>query len=147
LALLAAPKARQRRAAAPPLREMGADPLTEKPLVIKEGRFGPYVTDGEFNASLRRGQTPEALTMEEASEMLAEKRAKGPAPRKKAAAKKAPAKKAAGAAEGATAAKKTAAKKAAPRKAAPRKATAAKSTTSTKAAKKAGPTKATDRAE
>jgi DNA topoisomerase-1 len=147
LALLAAPKARQRRAAAPPLREMGADPLTEKPLVIKEGRFGPYVTDGEFNASLRRGQTPEALTMEEASEMLAEKRAKGPAPRKKAAAKKAPAKKAAGAAEGATAAKKTAAKKAAPRKAAPRKATAAKSTTSTKAAKKAAPTRATDRAE
>lgn len=106
LALLAAPKTRQRRAAAPPLREMGADPLTEKPLVIKDGRFGPYVTDGETNASLRRGQTPEALTIEEASEMLAEKRAKGPAPKKKAAAKKAaPAKKA-------TPAKKTPAKKA-----------------------------------
>ena len=85
LALLAAPKTRQRRAAAPPLREMGVDPLTEKPLVIKDGRFGPYVTDGEINASLRRGQTPEALTLEEASEMLAEKRAKGPAPKKKAA--------------------------------------------------------------
>ena len=68
---------------------MGDDPLTEKPLVIKDGRFGPYVTDGETNASLRRGQTPEALTIEEASEMLAEKRAKGPAPKKKAAAKKA----------------------------------------------------------
>ncbi|MET8305265.1 type I DNA topoisomerase [Micromonospora sp. NPDC005173] len=128
LALLAAPKARGRRAAAPPLREMGVDPATEKPLVIKDGRFGPYVTDGEFNASLRRGQTPEALSLEEASEMLAEKRAKGPAPRKKAAAKKAPAKKA-------TAAKKTAAAT---------KSTAAKKTTTAKAtaAKKATPRKA-----
>ncbi|MFF0118852.1 type I DNA topoisomerase [Micromonospora arida] len=135
LALLAAPKARGRRAAAPPLREMGVDPASEKPLVIKDGRFGPYVTDGEFNASLRRGQTPEALTIEEASEMLAEKRAKGPAPRKKAAAKKAPAKKATAtkktaAASKSTAAKKTttakatttAAKKAPAKKAAPRKA-------------------------
>ncbi|WP_433346585.1 type I DNA topoisomerase [Micromonospora sp. CA-111912] len=125
LALLAAPKARQRRAAAPPLREMGVDPLTEKPLVIKDGRFGPYVTDGEFNASLRRGQTPEALSIEEASEMLAEKRAKGPAP-KKAPARKAPAKKAP--AKKATAAKKT---------------TAAKSTASKSTAKKATPAKKT----
>jgi DNA topoisomerase I len=142
LALLAAPKTRQRRAAAPPLREMGVDPLTDLPLVIKDGRFGPYVTDGESNASLRRGQTPESLTIEQASEMLAEKRAKGPAPRKKAA-KKAPAKKTA-AAKSATAqstatnatakkatakkatAKKATAKKAAPRKAAPRKAAAGK---------------------
>ena len=104
LALLAAPKTRQRRAAAPPLREMGVDPLTEKPLVIKDGRFGPYVTDGETNASLRRGQTPESLSIEQASEMLAEKRANPSTPRKKAtkaAAKKAtPAKKT-------TAAKKT----------------------------------------
>ncbi|MER7439842.1 type I DNA topoisomerase [Micromonospora avicenniae] len=134
LALLAAPKTRQRRAAAPPLRELGADPATDKPLVIKDGRFGPYVTDGETNASLRRGQTPEALTLEEASEMLAEKRAKGPAPRKKAAAKKAPAKKAA--AKSTTAAKKTAAAA---------KSTAAKKTTTAKAtpAKKAAPRKAT----
>ncbi|MFI7577437.1 type I DNA topoisomerase [Micromonospora sp. NPDC049497] len=133
LALLAAPKARQRRAAAPPLREMGADPLTEKPLVIKDGRFGPYVTDGEFNASLRRGQTPEALTLEEASEMLAEKRAKGPAPKKKAAAKKAaPAKKA-------TAAKKTAAAKST----AAKKTTTAKTTAKKAPAKKAAPRKAT----
>ncbi|MBE1485578.1 type I DNA topoisomerase [Plantactinospora soyae] len=130
LALLAAPKNRQRRAAAPPLREMGPDPLTEKPLVIKDGRFGPYVTDGETNASLRRAQTPEALTLEEASEMLAEKRAKGPAPRKRAAAKKAPAKKATkaagetGATAKKTAAKKTTAKKTAAKKAAPKKATA-----------------------
>ncbi|HEU4425326.1 MAG TPA: type I DNA topoisomerase, partial [Pilimelia sp.] len=57
LELLAAPKTRQRRAAAPPLKELGIDPLTERPVVIKDGRFGPYVTDGETNASLRRGQT------------------------------------------------------------------------------------------
>jgi DNA topoisomerase-1 len=138
LALLAAPKARQRGAAKPPLREMGPDPATEKPMVIKEGRFGPYVTDGEYNASLRSGQTPEELTVEEASEMLAGKRAKGPAPRKRTAAKKAapkgdePAKKAAAkktpakkANSAPAAAKKaTAAKKAAPKKAAPRKAAA-----------------------
>lgn len=136
LTLLAAPKTRQRRAAAPPLREMGADPLTERPLVIKDGRFGPYVTDGESNASLRRGQTPESLTIEQASEMLAEKRAKGPAPRKKAA-KKAPAKKTTAKNAGAktaakattakaTGAKKTAAKKTAAKKAAPKKATASR---------------------
>ena len=126
VALLAAPKTRQRRAAAPPLRELGPDPVTEKPMVIKDGRFGPYVTDGEFNASLRRGQTPEEMTVEQASEMLAEKRAKGPAPRKKAAAKKAIS------AEKATPAKKTAAKKTAAKKATPAKKAAAK---------KAGPAK------
>ncbi|MFF0315447.1 type I DNA topoisomerase [Micromonospora sp. NPDC005252] len=137
LALLAAPKTRGRRAAAPPLREMGVDPATEKPLVIKDGRFGPYVTDGEFNASLRRGQTPEALSLEEASEMLAEKRAKGPAPRKKAPAKKAPAKKA-------TATKKTAA---ASKSTAAKKTTTAKATAARKAtpAKKAAPKKAAAR--
>jgi DNA topoisomerase-1 len=115
LALFAAPKTRGRRVAAPPLREMGVDPVTGKPLVIKDGRFGPYVTDGEFNASLRRGQSVDSLTVEQASEMLAEKRAKGPAePKKRAAAKKAaPAAKAAP--------KKAAAKKAATKKAAPKK--------------------------
>ncbi|MEV0896583.1 type I DNA topoisomerase [Actinoplanes sp. NPDC049802] len=129
LAMLAAPKARgQRGAAKPPLRELGPDPVTQKPMVVKDGRFGPYVTDGETNATLRRGQTPEELTPEQASEMLAEKRAKGPAaPRKRAPAKKAPAKKAPAkkaAAEGGEApAKKAAAKRAAPaKKAAPRKA-------------------------
>ena len=129
-ALLAQPKTRQRRAAAPPLREMGADPLTELPLVIKDGRFGPYVTDGEVNASLRRGQTPESLSIEQASEMLAEKRAKGPAPSKKTAKK---ASKSTTAKAGT--AKKTTAKKAAPKKttaakkAAPKKSTAAKKST------------------
>jgi DNA topoisomerase I len=122
LALLAAPKTRQRRAAAPPLRELGPDPLTEKPLVIKDGRFGPYVTDGETNASLRRGQLPESMSVEQASEMLAEKRAKGPTPRKKAA-KKATATKATAKT---TAARKTAAKTTAAKKAAPKKATAKK---------------------
>ena len=94
--------------AAAPLRELGTDPLTEKPLVIKDGRFGPYVTDGETNASLRRGQAVETMTIEQASEMLAEKRAKGPAtPRK--AAKKATAKKTTAATKSTTA-KKTAEK-------------------------------------
>jgi DNA topoisomerase-1 len=145
LTLLAAPKTRQRRAAAPPLREMGPDPVTERPMVIKDGRFGPYVTDGEVNASLRRGQTPEELTIEQASEMLAEKRAKGPAPRKKAT--KAAVKKAADEPVKKTAAtvKKTAAKKAAlAKRAAPaKKATNA----SPAAAKKAAPAKARAAAE
>jgi DNA topoisomerase-1 len=127
LALLSAPKTRQRRAAAPPLREMGPDPITEKPMVIKEGRFGPYVTDGEFNASLRRGQTPEELTVEQASEMLADKRAKGPAPRKKAAAPKAPAKAPSDPPTKKTPAKKTTAKKTTAKK------TTAKKTAATKA--------------
>jgi DNA topoisomerase-1 len=141
LALLAAPKTRQRRAAAPPLREMGNDPATDKPMVIKDGRFGAYVTDGEYNASLRRGQTPEELTVAEASEMLAEKRAKGPvAPRKKAAAKKAPAKKAASSATGSadgTQAKKAAAKKAPAKKTAAAKKAAAKATAAKKTPAKA----------
>jgi DNA topoisomerase-1 len=133
LALLAAPKQRGRKAAAPPLRELGIDPLTEKPMVIKDGRFGPYVTDGEFNASLRRGQSPETMTVEQASEMLSEKRAKGPAPKK--AVKKAAAKKTADTT--ATKATKATAKKTAAKKTAAKK-TAAKTT----AAKKAAPKKA-----
>jgi DNA topoisomerase-1 len=147
-AIMAAPKTRGRRTAAPPLRELGADPVTEKPLVIKEGRFGPYVTDGEYNASLRRGQTPESLTLAEASDMLADKRAKGPAKKatRKAAAKKtaepAAAKKSSAAKKTTAAAKKTgAAKKAAPaKKTAAKKAAPAKKTAT---AKKAAPRKAT----
>ena len=59
-------------------------------MVVKEGRFGPYVTDGETNASLRQGDDPEALTVERAQELLADRRARGPAqkPQRKAAAKK-----------------------------------------------------------
>ena len=78
------PKQRGRRAAAatPPLRELGADAATGKPMVIKDGRFGPYVTDGETNASLRKGDSVEEITDERASELLAERRAKAPAPKK-----------------------------------------------------------------
>jgi DNA topoisomerase-1 len=76
-AVLAQPKQRRGRGAPkPPLRELGPDPQSGKPLVVKEGRFGPYVTDGETNASLRRGDTPEAITLERAVELLAERRAK-----------------------------------------------------------------------
>ena len=97
-----------------PLREMGADPDTGLPMVVKDGRFGPYVTDGTTNASLRRGDDVESLTVERAAELLAERRAAGPSTRKKAPAKKAPAKKA-GAKK--APAKKTAAKKAPAKKA------------------------------
>ncbi|MBN9610871.1 MAG: type I DNA topoisomerase [Actinobacteria bacterium] len=80
LALYAQPKTRGRAAAAPPLKQLGADPNSGKPMVVKEGRFGPYVTDGETNASLRKSDSVEGLTDERAAELLAEKRAKGPAP-------------------------------------------------------------------
>ncbi|MFA5711089.1 type I DNA topoisomerase [Mycolicibacterium sp.] len=97
LKIYAEPKRRGRQAAAaPPLRELGTDPVSGKPMVIKDGRFGPYVTDGETNASLRKGDEVMSVTDERASELLADRRARGPA--KKAArktTKKAPAKKAA----------------------------------------------------
>ena len=83
LALYAQPKQRGRSAAAaPPLREVGADPSRKKPMVIKDGRFGPYVTDGETNASLRKGDEVETLTVERAAELLADRRARGPAPKR-----------------------------------------------------------------
>jgi DNA topoisomerase-1 len=82
LAIYAQPKQRGRRAAAAPLRELGADPASGKPVVVKEGRFGAYVTDGETNATLRKADSVESVTIERAAELLAEKRAKGPAPKK-----------------------------------------------------------------
>ena len=93
LALLAQPKQYGRRASAPkpPLKELGVDPVSGERMVVKEGRFGPYVTDGTTNASLRKGDAPESLTDERAIDLLAERRAREPAPKKKAAAK-APAK-------------------------------------------------------
>ncbi|ORB74712.1 type I DNA topoisomerase [Mycobacterium scrofulaceum] len=97
LKIYAEPKRRGRQAAAAqPLRELGADPATGKPMVIKDGRFGPYVTDGETNASLRKGDDVASITDERAAELLADRRARGPVkrPAKKAARKKAPAKKA-----------------------------------------------------
>ncbi len=85
-AVFAQPKERRGRgAAAPPLREVGTDPGSGKPVVVKDGRFGPYVTDGETNASLRKGDTVEAVTLERAAELLADRRARGPVPKKKAA--------------------------------------------------------------
>jgi DNA topoisomerase-1 len=79
--LFAQPKTRGRRtgAATPPLRELGEDPATGKPMVIKDGRFGPYVTDGETNASLRAGDSVEEITPERARELLQARRERGPA--------------------------------------------------------------------
>ncbi|MBD0712120.1 MULTISPECIES: type I DNA topoisomerase [unclassified Streptomyces] len=141
LAIYAQPKQRGRAAAKPPLKELGTDPVSEKPVVVKDGRFGPYVTDGETNATLRTADSVETITPERGYELLAEKRAKGPA---KKTAKKAPAKK--------TTATKTAAKKTATKTAAKKTTTAAakktaakKTTTATKtaAAKKTAAKKTT----
>lgn len=123
LKIYAQPKQRGRAAAAPPLKELGNDPVSGQPIVVKSGRFGEYVTDGEYNATLRKDDSVESITTERAAELLADRRERGPA--KKAAkkgAKKAPAK---------TAAKKTAAKKTTTKKAATKK-TAAKKTTAKK---------------
>jgi DNA topoisomerase-1 len=127
-ALFAQPKQRRGRAAAAPLRELGTDPTTNLPVVVKEGRFGPYVTDGTTNASLRKGDAVESIDMDRASELLAERRAAGPSTRKKkSAGKKAPAKKKA-AAKKATA-KKSAAKKTTAKKVSATKAAASKAET------------------
>ncbi|MGW0874105.1 type I DNA topoisomerase [Streptomyces sp. NPDC002740] len=119
LEIYSQPKQRGRAAAKPPLKELGADPVSGQPVVVKDGRFGPYVTDGETNATLRSGDSVEEITPERGFELLAEKRAKAPA---KKTAKKAPAKKAT-------------AKKTAPAKKAAAKKTAAKTTAKTTAAK------------
>jgi DNA topoisomerase-1 len=113
LAIFAEPKTRRgQRAAAPPLRTFGADPTTGGEIVLKEGRFGPYVTDGTTNASLRKGDEPESITAERAAELLADRRAAGPPVKK--------------AARSSKAAKKAAPAKAAPKKATPKKAPAKK---------------------
>ncbi|WP_405949668.1 type I DNA topoisomerase [Streptomyces prunicolor] len=132
LEIYSQPKQRGRAAAKPPLKELGTDPVSEKPVVVKDGRFGPYVTDGETNATLRSGDSVEEITPERGYELLAEKRAKSPAkktakkaPAKKTAAKKAPAKKT-------TTAKKTLAKKTTT--AAKKTTTAAKTATAKKTA-------------
>jgi len=78
LAKLAEPKQRGRRAAAPPLKELGDDPVSGKAVVLKEGRFGPYVTDGETNASLRAGDSIDSITPERAAELLQDRRDRGP---------------------------------------------------------------------
>jgi DNA topoisomerase-1 len=82
LKIYSEPKRRGRQAASlPPLRELGTDPATGKPMVIKDGRFGPYVTDGETNASLRKGDDVVTITDERAAELLADRRARGPVKR------------------------------------------------------------------
>ena len=116
LRILAEPKRRRGQTTTPPLREMGEDAVSGKPMVVKDGRFGPYVTDGETNASLRKGDTVENLTDERASELLQIRRDAGPAKKR---AKKAPAKKAA-------AKKKAPAKKSTAKKPAAKKTSAAK---------------------
>ena len=128
-AIFAQPKTRRGRAAAGPLRELGNDPDTGLPVVLREGRFGPYVTDGTTNASLRKGDSIESVTVERAAELLAERRAAGPSTRRRATGAKKTAKK--------VPAKKAAAKKATPKKAAAKKATAKKA-----AAKRAAPKQA-----
>ncbi|HEY0620050.1 MAG TPA: type I DNA topoisomerase, partial [Kribbella sp.] len=123
LKIYAEPKQRGRRAAAPPLKELGEDPASGQPVVVKEGRFGPYVTDGETNATLRKDDSVETISLLRAAELLADKRARGPVKKtakkatKKTAAKKTTAKKTATK----TAAKKTAAKKTPTKKAAAKK--------------------------
>jgi DNA topoisomerase-1 len=82
LAIYAQPKQRGRAAAAA-LKELGEDPASGKPVVVKDGRFGPYVTDGETNATLRKDDDPDAITPARGFELLAEKRAKGPTTRKR----------------------------------------------------------------
>ena len=116
-AIYAQPKQRGRGAATPPLKELGNDPVSGQPVVVKAGRFGEYVTDGEYNATLRKDDSVEAITIERAAELLAERRAKGPAKKAakktaKKAAKKAPAKKTAKKTAAKKTTKKTAAKKA-----------------------------------
>ncbi|MFW3170167.1 type I DNA topoisomerase [Geodermatophilus sp. CPCC 206100] len=124
LAIFAQPKQRGRRAAAAPLKELGADPVTEGAVTVREGRFGPYVTDGETNASLRKGDDVESITLERAAELLADRRSR---PTTKKTTRK-------------TAAKKTATKATATTKTAAKKTTAKKTTAAKKTTKKAATT-------
>lgn len=115
--LFAQPKyaKRTRGAAKPPLRELGEDPESGKPVVIKDGFYGAYITDGVTNRTLPKQYTPESIEPQVAFELLAQKRAAGPVKRKKTAATK-------------TSTKKTAAKKSTAKKSTAKKATAKKST-------------------
>ena len=124
LEIFAQPKRRRGQAAARgPLRELGQDPATEKPVVIKDGRFGPYITDGQTNVTVPRSEDPATISAERAFELLADKRAKGPA--KKRTTRK-------------TTSKKATTKKTTTKKAATTKKTTAKTATSKAAASKEG---------
>ncbi len=128
LAVYAEPKQRG-RATAGPLRELGDDPVSAKPVVVRDGRFGPYVSDGEVNATLRKDDSVEAITLERAAELLADKRAKGPAAKRPAARKTATKK--------TTTAKATGTRATSAKKTAGAKASTAKKTTKKTSAKKA----------
>jgi DNA topoisomerase I len=117
VALLREPKRRGGAAASAPLRELGEDPETKRQVVVKDGRFGPFVSDGEVNATLRKDDSPEEVTLLRALELITEKRAKGPAPKKRAAKKTS---------------KKTAAKKTAAKKSTAKKSTAKRTSSTTK---------------
>ncbi len=132
LRLLAEPPRRRGQRASSPGRELGADPVSGKPIVVKEGRFGPYVTDGEFNATIPKDEKPEDIALERASDLLAVRRAKGPAKKssRRGAARKTPA-------------KKSVAKKATTKKTTTKKTTAKKTTAKKTTAKKATAKKAT----
>ncbi len=132
--LLAQPKPRgraARAAAAPPLKELGLDSASGQPIVLREGRFGPYVTDGETNASLRKGDAVESITPQRAVELLAERRAAAPAPKRKA-----------GTRPARTAASKTATSRTATSRTATRKTAASKTAASKTAATKTAATRA-----
>jgi DNA topoisomerase-1 len=139
LSLFSAPKQRRYGTSAAPLRELGSDPESGSAIVLRSGRFGPYVSDGTTNASLRRGDDPEELTLERALELISERRAAGPA-------RRAGARKATGATKKAGARKTTASKKPSARKTTAHKATATKKAPAHRtaaAAKKAPDRKAT----
>ncbi len=70
------PRRRGQQAASGPLRELGEDPVSKKPVTVRKGRYGPYVTDGDVNASLRKGDDPEKITLERAAELLADRRSR-----------------------------------------------------------------------
>ena len=110
LAIYAQPKRGRGATSAAPLRELGVDPVSSKPVVVKEGRFGAYVTDGETNATLRKEDAVETVTLERAAELLAEKRARGPVTKSRTT-RKAPAKSSAKSAAKAPAKRTAAAKK------------------------------------
>jgi DNA topoisomerase-1 len=140
LRLLAEPKRGGRgAAAAPPLRELGDDPVSGKPVVVKNGRYGPYVTDGETNASLREreGDAVESITIERAADLLQARRDAGPSTPRRRGAKKAAAKK--------TAAKKSTAKKAVAKKTAAKKTATAATAAKKSVAKKSAAAKATSK--
>ncbi len=148
LELYAQPKYGARRASSA-LKEFEADPVSGKPIRIRDGRFGAYVTDGETNVTIPRGQTPDDITFEIAVQMLADKRAKGPAPKRKTAAKKTTTAAKKTAATKSTATKSTATKSATAKKTAATTATATKSAAAKKPAtmRKPAAKKTTDAAE